>query len=235
MNATQFTARVLRRTVAPLLPAGRRLPFRYLLARLEGLVENELRRIDRLGPNRGTAIDIGANEGLFTYRLAGLYDRVHAFEINDRLTGALRDYAAAAGNVEVHGVGLSSADGPATLYIPVLRGRPVTGWASLRPGNLPEAEAHIERPASVRTLDSYGLGDVTFVKADVEGHELELLAGARETLRRNRPVVLIEVAARNATAVREFFHDFRYVERRAEELIGMPGSAQNAIFFPGEG
>ncbi|MGQ0587090.1 MAG: FkbM family methyltransferase [Gammaproteobacteria bacterium] len=228
----KLLARALRRAVTPLLPPGWRLPLAYGLARLDGGVEPELRQLHRLGPNRGTALDVGANEGQFSCRLARLYDRVVAFEINDSLTAPLRAYAVGR-NVEVHGVGLSDAEGSRTLYVPVKHGQALHGWASLRAGNLPDADSHLELPVTVRTLDSFGLEDVTFLKADVEGHEPQLLAGARETIGRCRPVVLIEVKAANRAAVAGFFRELGYAERRLEDLTGTPGSPENFLYLPG--
>ena len=37
---------------------------------------------------------------------------------------------------------------------------------------------------------------VTFIKLDVEGHELPALRGAEQTIRRDRPVLLVELEAR---------------------------------------
>ena len=125
----------------------------------------------QLGPNRGTAIDAGANEGLFTYRLAALYSRVHAFEINPMLASRLRRVVPS--TVSVYPVGLSSREGSGILYTPYYRGRPLHGWAGLEPGNCPTAERQTESLVSVRPLDSFGFDDVTLLKVDVEGHELE--------------------------------------------------------------
>ena len=53
------------------------------------------------------------------------------------------------------------------------------------------------RSVTTRTLDSFGLTDVSFIKIDVEGHEEAVLAGGRETIAGNRPVVLVEAEDRH--------------------------------------
>ena len=44
-----------------------------------------------------------------------------------------------------------------------------------------------------RTLDSFGINNVDFIKIDVDGFEVPLLEGARETLIRNTAVINIEM------------------------------------------
>lgn len=48
-------------------------------------------------------------------------------------------------------------------------------------------------PVSLRTLDSLNLDDVTLIKIDVEEHEKEVLEGGLETLKRCRPVIMLEL------------------------------------------
>lgn len=45
----------------------------------------------------------------------------------------------------------------------------------------------------MRTLDSFKLDNVGFIKIDVEGAQLLVLKGAEETIKRNKPVMLIEL------------------------------------------
>ena len=44
----------------------------------------------------------------------------------------------------------------------------------------------------MRTLDSFDLADVDFIKLDCEGYELFALAGGMETFEHCRPVVCVE-------------------------------------------
>src|SRR5262249_3290635 len=48
-----------------------------------------------------------------------------------------------------------------------------------------------------RTLDSYAFEDVCCIKIDVEGHELAVVAGAAETLKRCRPTLVVEIEERH--------------------------------------
>jgi FkbM family methyltransferase len=46
----------------------------------------------------------------------------------------------------------------------------------------------------LRTLDSYGLEEVSFIKIDVEGYAVPILRGASETIRKWHPVIVIELS-----------------------------------------
>ncbi len=48
-------------------------------------------------------------------------------------------------------------------------------------------------PVRQERLGAYGFADVSFIKIDVEGFEMEAIAGAAETLRRDKPVLLVEI------------------------------------------
>jgi hypothetical protein len=47
--------------------------------------------------------------------------------------------------------------------------------------------------AELRSIDSFAFSNVSFIKIDVEGYEDEVLEGARLTIARHRPVIMIEI------------------------------------------
>jgi FkbM family methyltransferase len=230
MSSNAFLSRALGKTVCPLLPARWQLGFRYRLAAADGLLEAELRMLPRLVSKKDVALDIGANVGFYAYRMSQIFSKVYAFEINEEVTGDLRNYNP--GNITIMPVGLSAQAGEATLYIPVLNDLPLIGWASLAPGNYPQATGELTKTVKIATLDSFGLSNVSFVKIDVEGHELHVLEGAKQTLRTNRPMVLIEIKENHRAAVLELFSELNYVARTLSDLLGVEGSPDNYIFAP---
>ncbi len=153
--------------------------------------EPELAQLAELLPAGGTAIDVGANQGFFAYALSRIADRVIAFEPNP-------DYARFArwmlrGRAAVHEFALSDKPGRATFYVPLSD----KGKALHFAGNLKRTHSQFRNmktyAVEVRTLDSFDLRDVRFIKADVEGSEREVLDGARATIARERPAILLEL------------------------------------------
>lgn len=149
--------------------------------------ETELRLLPLL-VRGGTAVDVGANKGVYTYFLSRLCDRVVAYEPNPELAEQIEGYGLK--GVEVRTCALSSSAGEAVLNIPLSgKGKRRNNVASLNA--LEEASDGIR--VEVRRLDDEGLTGVSFLKVDVEGHEAETLAGAEELIRRDRPVMLVEI------------------------------------------
>jgi FkbM family methyltransferase len=145
------------------------------------------------------AVDVGANHGLFTHYLTGLCQHVHAFEASPRMATLLRHGYLRRGNVSVHEVALSNREGEATLQVPTFVG--FSGYATLERSDLAskiDADCALEQVhVTTRRLDDFALRDVSFIKVDVEGHEQEVLEGARETLAREPAVVLAELEERH--------------------------------------
>ncbi len=141
------------------------------------------------------ALDIGAHKAAYTYwlsRAVGRSGHVYAFEPQPKLAAVLQGYAAVvrAKNIRVCEVALSDQRRNGKLEIPSA----FTAWAKLLPSGHDNHDA-VDVP--VETLDDYleAIGarrPVSFIKCDVELHELEVLRGGHRLLETDRPVLLLE-------------------------------------------
>src|SRR5262245_66579971 len=104
-----------REWLAMLMPPSRF--YRRRIAEEARSGEPELAVLADLVPRGGTAVDVGANQGVFAYALAERAGRVVAFEPNP-------DYARFArwmlrGRAELHSLALSDQPGRATFHVPL--------------------------------------------------------------------------------------------------------------------
>jgi FkbM family methyltransferase len=159
-----------------------------------GFESAELDVCRQLAAPGSTTFDVGANVGLFTLTMStavGMSGRVIALEpvkYNlDRLSDHIRDNRA--DNVELVAAAAGESPGFAEIdsdFDPAYAA--VSSWQS------PEAAT----PSAVRvlTLDDLWIAadcpDVSLVKIDVEGHEVDVIKGALRMLERSRPHLLIE-------------------------------------------
>jgi FkbM family methyltransferase len=189
--------------------------------------EPELAILARLVPRGGTAIDVGANRGVYAYALAEIADRVVAFEPNP-------DYASFArwmlrGRAELNEMALSDESGRGTLYVPLSDQGTVLHLA----GSLKQTHSQFRKiktyDVEVRTLDDFSLVDVRFIKADVEGSEREVLDGARAIIARDRPIILLELLsgthqdpAAYAVAICESFGYDSFIVQHGEKIAALP-------------
>ena len=192
-----------------LVPAALYIRYRAIKEYRRG--EPEIRLLRYLVDPRRNSVDVGANKGVYTYYLARHSKRVFAFEPNPKIFRLLARHAGA--NVTVSPLALSNRSGAAVLLLrenPRHRGRytnlggtlsPVKAQAAKIPSNYRELKVETAR------LDDLEISDVGFIKIDVEGFEWEVLEGARGTIARDRPVLLVEMIE-------------RYLNIRIEEAIG---------------
>lgn len=165
--------------------------------------------------NTGSFVDIGANRGSWAGPASRIFSEVHAFEPNVQLFRALKLLAPA--NMKVYRTALSDRSGTATFSVPVLDGHQVDTRGSLNSDANPGmAEETIT--VTTATLDSLKLRNVDVIKIDVEGHEEATLKGAMETVRRERPCLIVEIEERHHLG-------------RSETIIGDLMAAGYAVFF----
>jgi FkbM family methyltransferase len=181
----------LKQTATAMFPS---LWVRWRLMNRAQSAEIELTLLKHIVGRGDITVDVGANLGLYTRTLAQLSAMVHAFEPSSGVASILRRTSHR--NVVVHEIALSDSDGYAELRIPRDGAHLTHSLASLEPDAVAGQDVIASRVPRAR-LDSVIHADVTFVKVDVEGHELNVLEGAHGLIDRCRPVFLVESEERH--------------------------------------
>ena len=148
----------------------------------------ELRLLSVLVDPARLSLDVGANIGVYSYALAKI-GRVVAFEPIVALAASI---GRALPEITCIPCALADTDGSVVLTIPFHLKRSKRfdqPSATIRQNSMPGWEVTVP----VRRLDSFDYPDVGFIKIDVEGVERAFLEGARATIAKSRPVVVIEL------------------------------------------
>jgi FkbM family methyltransferase len=150
-------------------------------------------------------VDIGANYGTHSVYIAnkikkeGGTGKVLSFECQPKIIeifkenvniNELNDY------IQLFEYGLGNTEGSLDMIIPKdYNNHNNPGGISLKNNNLTETENKISVP--IKKLDDLDLNNISIIKIDVEGFELEAFEGGIETIKRNKPYILIEIWANN--------------------------------------
>ncbi len=115
------------------------------------------------------AIDVGCRDGDFTRPLLNDFEKIYAFDYRDRIkfsSNKLEYIQCALGDEETK---VRASGGAIT--------------------NLRNSKV---KYVLQKTLDSFKLKNIDFIKLDVEGHELKVLLGAKSLLEKYSPTIVIE-------------------------------------------
>ena len=128
-----------------------------------------------------TAIDVGGHCGFWSFYLGGNFKKVYAFEPVEIFRECFKKNIPH-GNVELLPVALGNENGFVSMNVELEN----TGatHVSSNTNDLDKVE--------LKKLDDYELTDVDFIKIDVEGYENQVVLGAKETLLRNKPIIIVE-------------------------------------------
>lgn len=136
---------------------------------------------------RGIAIDVGANIGNHSLAFSRYFSEVMSFELNPRVFEVLAINARLRPNVTPFNVGVSDTIGRAEFedFSVNMGAARIVGAAT----------SDSAKTCDVTTIDHTFAGrseEIGLIKLDIEGAEARAIAGATETLKRWKPVVLFE-------------------------------------------
>lgn len=173
-------------------------------------------------------IDVGVNVGqsLIAFRSCrdnpyyGFEPSPHcAFYLNKLIKlNNLRD-------VHLLPVGLSSTAEILKFYCKAGADSSATMMGDLRPGHYSEDDISYVPVFPFDELNLSGISDISFIKIDVEGAELEVLTGLKQTLQKYNPVITCEVL--DCHSAETNLHE---LQERASRLVELVKSLNYTIY-----
>lgn len=178
-----------------------------VMKKLGQVHEEDFKIMQWFRPGQGQVfIDIGANRGeaITSMQIMNQWNQeIIGFEPNEEIFERLKRYLAGHKNVRVYNLGLGKKQKNSPLYVPIYRNWLFDGLASFRYQNAKDwledrlfgyRRKHLnikKTTCEIRKLDDFDLRPY-FIKIDVQGYELEVLQGAKNTIKTQLPILLIE-------------------------------------------
>lgn len=221
----------------------------------KNFAEPELFFINEFVSPGKTVIDIGANLGLYLYAFeqSGKHKRIIGFEpipiLHKRLTKLFPD-------LEVYRNAVSGKNETQQFKIPFINHRAYQTRGTLE-NFTEEGETACENfDVECVTLDSFtekhNVKNVGLIKIDIEGHEMNAIRGASTIIRRDQPVLMVEIEQRHHGDLRieslfqeimslgykgYFFRKGKFIDIsefsvKQHQDKGNPPYINNFLFFP---
>jgi len=152
---------------------------------------------------RRTCVQAGGYVGLWPRQLARSFERVLTFEVMPGCFEACSRNCAHLDNVRVLPIGLGSKNADVKIRPHVTAG----SW---------RVDPEGELSATLVRLDYYGFTDCDAIILDVEGYEVEVLKGAAETIKRCKPVIMVEELDGSRAGIRKHLRSIGY--RQAAQI-----------------
>jgi len=180
--------------------------------------ENVIRpRLD--GVARPIVFDVGANVGDYAMLAKHWLPTAHVFCF-EPAARTYQDLSAniakqSHGDIQAYRLGFSDAERTADLYSYTIEGKEVSLLASLDrrlATQVVDVAVHSSETVRVQTIDSFcvaqNIDSIDLLKLDVEGHEVSVLRGARDMLKKRAiSIIQFEFGPANIYS-RTFFYDF---------------------------
>jgi FkbM family methyltransferase len=190
----------------------------YEVLMMSGLWEIYVKRVLTVAPN-DIFVDVGAHIGSYAIPIAKNAQKVIAFEPNkDSFELLIKNIALNhLTNIEAHNIAVSKKRGAVSfmyghesIYSMIIDDDHSTNVAvteNAKPNN--NNNIHL---VNTTDLDSVLLKEdrVDWIKIDVEGHEVDALEGATQTIRVHKPKIIIEIWPKNMAKIKTMVHSFGY-------------------------
>lgn len=169
--------------------------------------EKELQLLKNIIIPETDTIDIGVYRGVYSYEMAKYSKMVHAFEPNPII---FKDIELNLGkiikNINLYNFALSDKENKVLLKVPI-RNKNYDksnyeeyfqmGRATIHEQNVMGDIETFEIKS--KKLDNFTFSNrISFIKIDVEGHEMSVIKGAENTIKQYKPTLLVEIEEKHS-------------------------------------
>lgn len=193
-------------------------------------VEPELVWIKEYLSKNAVILDIGANVGTFLYQLEDKLDHenIYGFEPNKKLYQRLKRLFPL---MRIFPLALSDENRIAEFKVPIINGKTIASRGTLNTSYKEKGEekSYTEKVKVIKLDEWAALEHFTrldFIKIDVEGNEIKTLLGAKETIKRFQPTLMVEMEQRHhetpiweeISEVMSWGYEAKYLNRKSFTL-----------------
>ena len=169
--------------------------------------EKELQLLKKIIIPETDTIDIGVYRGVYSYEMAKYSKMVHAFEPNPIIFKDIElNLSKIIKNINLYNFALSDKENKVLLKVPI-RNKNYDksnyeeyfqmGRATIHEQNV-MGDTEIFEIKS-KKLDNFTFSNrISFIKIDVEGHEMSVIKGAENTIKQYKPTLLVEIEEKHS-------------------------------------
>ena len=164
--------------------------------------EQEINLVKKFIKSGTDSIDVGVYRGVYSYEMSKYSEKVHSFEPNPIIFKYInKNLKKFIKNIHLYNFALSNQNKTINLKIPIRNSNSnkeifeeyyEMGKATIHNENNFENYENFE--IQTKKIDEFNFDNkISLIKIDVQGHELEVIEGAKNTIERDKPVLLVEI------------------------------------------
>ena len=214
--------------------------------------EQEINLVKTFIKSGTDSIDVGVYRGVYSYEMSKYSEKVHSFEPNPIIFKYIeKNLKKFIKNIHLYNFALSNQSKTINLKIPIRNSNSnkeifeeyyEMGRATIHNEN--NFENYENFKIKTKTIDELSFDNkISFIKIDVEGHELEVIEGAKNTIKNDKPILLVEIEKQytkkevaetinfiNSLGYKSYFFDKKDLKSTTE--LNNLDLFNNFIFFP---
>lgn len=214
--------------------------------------EKEINLVKTFIKSGTDSIDVGVYRGVYSYEMSKYSEKVHSFEPNPIIFKYIeKNLKKFIKNIHLYNFALSNQSKTINLKIPIRNSNSnkeifeeyyEMGRATIHNEN--NFENYENFKIKTKTIDELSFDNkISFIKIDVEGHELEVIEGAKNTIKNDKPILLVEIEKQytkkevaesinfiNSLGYKSYFFDKKDLKSTTE--LNNLDLFNNFIFFP---